>query len=995
MSTDTVWKRALEAFEQVMELPAGVVDARLQEYDRKDPELGRQLRAMLRAHERSGDEAGFAPVQSALHEAVEGDQEESAFAPGQAIGPYRLLREIGRGGMAVVWLAERADGSLQRSVALKLPILALRTHAFTQRFIRERDILARLRHPHIARLYDAGLTSDGQPFLALEYIEGEPITRWCDSRQASLRQRIELFCQVLDAVQFAHANLIIHRDIKPGNILVDANGQVSLLDFGIARLLDTSSGDAEQTQLTQAGSRMLTLHYASPEQIRGEVLTTATDIWSLGVVLHELLAGARPYRLSIESPAQLEQAIVEGQRVALSRAAANGRSAALGLRTDAAMRRAMRGDLDAIIGMAMDKVPASRYATAQTMHDDLQRHLSGHPVRAQRASRMRAATRFMRRNASASALVGTLAIGLLATTVMALDTARRERAERERAEAVGEFLLGVFEQANPDENKGQPFTAQLLLEKGERGLSDGKARPAALQVDLTSLIGDLYWNIGEYARARELLQRAVSAGDGAGVPDRVRALSLVRLARTELASNAYDAAIGHARQAIGFAMSAGPAARREASQSRRIIAEAMIANGGADEALPVLHEAMTLDREAFGQASDAVAANWELFGLAYKELSRYEEAIESANHAIVAMTALNGREHSSVMNSLGVLSSALAHKGDAEGAIRTLRESADIAAKVFGPEHRETIVQKSNLYLAMNRNGQTAQALQGHLELVEIVRRGLADVRPEQLAYLQGALATEYRGLSRFEESEAAALEAIALWERLKQSDTSIELADPLWSLGVARLMLGRHGEAEATFKRTIAIAQARQAPSSQWLAMYRGYLATVFRHAQRPGDALAEIQATLAALGAAAEKPTPITVFLQATLSEAQLDSGMHEPALRTAEKALAMSRESAPPGSPGHRAPLFAWARALRANGFAEAAQAPLREALALSTPPLADNDPRVLELKVELVASLQAVQRSAEADAVRREVEPLLRATASTYMRSLAARMVYAQH
>ena len=252
-------------------------------------------------------------------------EHEAERVPGTSVGPYRLIREIGRGGMGAVWLAERADGLMKREVALKLPILAASRAALAERFAREREILAPLVHPHIARLYDAGFADDGQPFLALEYVAGEPITAYCDRSALSIATRVELFHQVLSAVQYAHANLVLHRDLKPSNILVGPQGEIKLLDFGIAKLM--TAGAAHETALTQLAGRALTPDYAAPEQVNGAPLTTASDVYALGVVLYELLAGVRPYRLKRGTRAEIEEAIL-GQDVARPSAMITPRSAA-------------------------------------------------------------------------------------------------------------------------------------------------------------------------------------------------------------------------------------------------------------------------------------------------------------------------------------------------------------------------------------------------------------------------------------------------------------------------------------------------------------------------------------------------------------------------------------------------------------------------------------------------------------------------------------------
>src|SRR6185503_4595794 len=291
----------------------------------------------------------------------------TALQPSDHVGPYRLLRTLGSGGMGSVWLSDRADGAFKRTVALKLPHTSW-SGVWAERLARERDILATLEHPNIARLYDAGVDELGRPFMAMEYVDGVPIDRYCRDQQASLRECLQLVVQVAAALAHDHARLVVHRDLKPGNILVSTDGNVHLLDFGIAKLLEAEPSDSPLTQLT---GRALTLDYASPEQIRGQPISTASDVYSLAVVAYELLTGARPDRLKQQSAPELERAISELDPLAASEAA-----------QDPLRKRQLRGDLDAILNKAMKKDPRERYATADAFAQDINRFLSAVPVQA-------------------------------------------------------------------------------------------------------------------------------------------------------------------------------------------------------------------------------------------------------------------------------------------------------------------------------------------------------------------------------------------------------------------------------------------------------------------------------------------------------------------------------------------------------------------------------------------------------------------------------------
>jgi serine/threonine protein kinase/tetratricopeptide (TPR) repeat protein len=334
--------------------------------------------------------------------------------PGTHVGPYELLRSLGSGGMAEVWLARRADGAFKREVALKLPLLSHLRRDLAQRFAVERDILASLEHPHIARLYDAGVDANGSPYLAMEYVQGQPLTDWCDAQRLELFERLALFLQVLEAVRFAHEKQVIHRDLKPSNILVTQSGQARLLDFGVAKLLEGE--EADQTSLTSIYGRALTPDYASPELLRGDLVDVRSDIYSLGVLLYELLTGVRPYRLKdAASMGLLEQAIgvleIKKPSTRHSRPASTDRTP-----PNDVWARQLRGDMDAIALKALDKEPSKRYQSAAAFSADIERYLAGKPIHALPARITDRVRKFALRNRSAVA-VSVVALAAIMVTV--------------------------------------------------------------------------------------------------------------------------------------------------------------------------------------------------------------------------------------------------------------------------------------------------------------------------------------------------------------------------------------------------------------------------------------------------------------------------------------------------------------------------------------------------------------------------------------------------
>ena len=494
-----------------------------------------QLEQMLMAREQV-QHNGFLGAPPPLPAApAEPEAHAIVWAEGSRIGPYRLVRRLGEGGMAEVWMAQRDDGAFQRTVAIKL--LFRNAHSserdsFAQRFTRERDILASLNHPHIAALHDAGVTPSGQPWLALEYVEGETLPQWCDAQRLDIAARVRLFRQVLLAVQHAHANLVIHRDLKPGNILVTAQGEVRLLDFGIAKLMEQEGSTLHDTELTRVAGRPMTPRYAAPEQLLGQPLTTACDVYALGVVLYELLCGERPYELKLDTPAQLEQSILDAEprgpsRRALTDAAVQARGS-----TSVILRKTLASDLDAIVLRAMAKQPAKRYASAEAFRVDLDRWLAGEPVEARVPSAAYRASKFVSRHRLGVALGVSAVLSLIGVTVVAVVMGLQAREDSARASAARDFMLGLFKRADQEKARGADITARELLETGRKDVLTRLATQPRLQAELLRGIGTIQRDMGEYVGADSTYADAARVYGQIGMP---RDAALARAAQADAA----------------------------------------------------------------------------------------------------------------------------------------------------------------------------------------------------------------------------------------------------------------------------------------------------------------------------------------------------------------------------------------------------------------------------------------------------------------------------
>jgi serine/threonine protein kinase len=492
------WQALSPYLDQALAMTAGARAAWLSSLGEQDPALAAQLGALLDEHRVLAQEGFLENGRFALP--------NSTGLAGQTLGPYTLISRIGQGGMGSVWLARRSDGRFERPAAVKFVNIALAGPATEERFKREGSILGRLTHPHIAELLDAGISSDGQPYLILEYVDGTTIDQYCDQHKLDLEARVRLFLHVLAAVAHAHANLIVHRDIKPSNVLVTTGGEVKLLDFGIAKLLEGEGQTGVATLLTHEGGSALTPQYAAPEQFTGQPVTTATDVYALGVLLHLLLTGQHPAGPGLLSPAELVRAIVETEPAHASGTIASADDKTIAEKrgtTPEKLQRQLRGDLDTIAGKALKKNPQERYASVTGFAGDLQRYLKHEPISAQPDTLAYRTAKFLRRNRTVVALTATalaLVIGSLSTGLL---VANRERKVAERRFAQVRQLANKFIELDND-IRGLPGSTKVRM----RMVSD------SLQY-LTSLGSDVH---GDNDLALEVAYAYVRVAHAQGDP---------------------------------------------------------------------------------------------------------------------------------------------------------------------------------------------------------------------------------------------------------------------------------------------------------------------------------------------------------------------------------------------------------------------------------------------------------------------------------------------
>ncbi|CAN5217890.1 hypothetical protein BH11PSE14_BH11PSE14_08020 [soil metagenome] len=711
------WATLSPLLDELLELTGRPRALRLADIEACDPSLASELKQLMALEEERPDFMSQPVVNASLFSAQ----------PGQEIGPYRLVSSIGEGGMGQVWLAVRADGLYERRVALKLLRPGLGDVGLHARFTRERQILARLGHAHIARLLDAGISEDGQPYLALDYVRGDPITDYAIKRSLDLRARLHLFSQVCAAVSHAHANLVVHRDLKPSNILVTSAGEVCLLDFGIAKLLDQDQSPA--AEITRTGSRAFTLHYAAPEQLRGEVITTMTDVYALGVVLYELLTDCRPYELTRHSDAAWEEAILGHEpgrpsQVAARRARENGSLA------EKRRARLLAGDLDNIVLKALSKQPEQRYPSVEALAQDLRRHLEGQPVQARAQSFPYRAHKYLRRHALGIGVgVGVSSVLAVALAIVSWQASRAVQ-EASRAQAMQDFVVALFENSGQGGRQGVDVRALLdagvaradtelvsqpraraeligLVAKLRSGLGDetlalslldrqrdilgtlGDSAPASLRLDAASLRAHALRELGRQRECLERLepmhQQATSLADAWPAQS---AAFLSQLGRCHAQANDPAAARDLFRQALAVRRGL-PDAGALVAESQNDLAALHIHSGEAAQAERELRAALDQLRSSGGEQNALGVDIWRNLGATYAQLNNPLEAKAAYRQALQIAVSRFGNMHPRTTLVQSELAEVLVNAGEFGDAEQLLAQVQDSLAARLGADSTE------------------------------------------------------------------------------------------------------------------------------------------------------------------------------------------------------------------------------------------------------------------------------------------------------------------
>ena len=841
------WEAIADLFDRVLAVPPDERLAWLTAHTEGDESLSSEVAAMVRSHE--------APGRLEIEEQLLADRTDT-LAPGATIGHYRIRGLLGRGGMGEVYLAER-DAGYEHLVALKLLRPSVAGADAASRFRREQRILARLSHPAIAPLLDSGVAADGRPYLVLQYVDGVPITRFADEHRLSVDDRLRLFVAVCRGVQYAHARLVIHRDLKPSNILVTAEGEVRLLDFGIAKVLVPEEEESEG--LTRQAAPM-TPERAAPEQLRGELPSTATDVWALGVLLTELLIDRLPLAVAGRSPAEIERRLARHEfprpSAAVEELSSTDRAAALALAEDRAttperLRQRLRGDLDSVASMALRWEPERRYSSAGPLAEDVERVLARHPVVARPASVGYRLRRFFGRHpiGTTAATVGLVA--LLAFTLSAVrqsDRVARERdratAEETKANAVVDLLVGILSGADPTEGAaGATISVDDLLARGEKQASEMDSQPA-IQARLWHSLGKIHLERSAGATGRVLLQRALEREvelEGAG--GRQAILIALDLARAEANLGERSAAAKRLRELLRdleapdrpepqpallatalhqlseiVPREAGEEMARRALALRRglvppqpvVVADSLNAvgvhamqRGDRRAAAEAFRESAALLLPVLGEEHPytlAVGANLSTVTSDLREQeSFYRRQLDIQTRTLGATS----EQVTTAWNNLG---SSLARQGNLPDALAAFRTALEGWTRLFGPEHPQTLNTRANIGRALELSGEPAAALADFTEILAVAERTEIDPKSRASYRVQAALAL--LRLQRLGEAEAMVKEALAILAGLVPETDPIRIGA---HATLALVLLAQENPGEAERELTVAYAACKK----------------------------------------------------------------------------------------------------------------------------------------------------------------------------------------
>ena len=884
------WEHVKEIFADALEVPTLDREAYINEHC-PDTGVRDEVRTLLSALEESDGEAFLNQAAGNVTD-LDVDQvleePEEVDLTGTWIGSYELLRRIGQGGMGSVYLGQRDDG---RQTAIKVIRNAADQNRI-RRFQSERDILARLNHPNIARLFDGGTTDEGLPYLIMEYVDGLPIDKYCNEQALTISERIELFIGVCQAVHYAHRNLIVHRDLKPSNILVTSDGQPKLLDFGIAKLREDNEGHFNLTQ-TRTDARLMTPEYASPEQVRGEPITTASDVYALGVLLYRLLTGHSPYQLQNRVLYEIEQAICETQPKKPSAIVntivqirhSDGTEDSLNPDRVSAMRstsidqlrKLLKGDLDTIVLMAVRKEPDRRYSSAEKMAEDLDLFLRDRPITARPDTRLYRFQKFVQRNAAGVLLGGILMIlGITAVTTIVMQAQQVQQQNTEMEEVIT-FMEGMFEITDPNQLGDTTLTVQHLLDNSLERVETQLGGQPLRQASILNMLGPLYEKRGLFNKAvsvngeaLQILQNETPTGESLELAKGYHLLgssyhvlgrlkeadSLFRIAlqmrRNLLDKNDPDVAeslsrlgavtydLGKMEDALALSIEArsireGHMREHPETDTYEAVAQSLHQQAlilqqyqQYDQAESLFRQALDLRRKAHGNQSLRVSDTLDNLALLLREREKFTEAEGMAREALIVSIRTLGHNHPSVATSMNNLAMILRKQGRGDEAEELYKTSLAIRTKHFGQVHQDVAASLNNLAYLYHAQERFDESIPLLREALDIWQQTLGP-RHADVGIVRRNLGTILRKKGQLKEARSQYIAAIDIYRGIP--DQPRRLISSLVGLGNIYMDMGQFRGAESAFQEALNLLEQQENPDPKRIGELQSLLGMALNH--------------------------------------------------------------------------------------------------------------------------------------------------------------------
>jgi eukaryotic-like serine/threonine-protein kinase len=923
------WKQVREVLEAALDVSSKERAALLDDACMGDPALKQEVEELLAAYEE--DFLEHTPLDEINRQLTKEPSLE-----GQFIGPYKIIRELGQGGMGAVFLALRADDQYKKRVAIKLVKRGMDTDYVLSRFRHERQILASLDHPNIARFLDGGATENGLPYFVMEYIEGQPIDKYCDENRLTTIERLKLFQTVCSAVYYAHQNLVVHRDLKPSNIIVTAEGTPKLMDFGIAKLLNPNlyAQTLVPTALTQ---RLMTPDYASPEQVKGRSITTASDVYSLGVLLYELLTGHRPYQFKSYTQEEIERVICEEQPEKPSTAIGRVETTPspegatqimitpeqVSLTREGQpdkLKKKLAGDLDNIVLMAMRKEPLRRYASVEQFSEDIRRHLEGLPCIARKDTFAYRAGKFALRNKIAVAVVAAFIILVVASAVVILNQSIRAARERDKAKQVSAFLVELFNVSDPGEARGNMITAREILDKGAQRIERELADQPEVQATLMSTIGQVYVKLGLYEAALPLYEKALQTRlETAGEESVEYAESLNYLGVLYNAKSDYPNAERLFRQALAIRRRVLGKEHIEVARSLGNLAHTLNGKGDTQEAEPLFREAIAMHRKVGG--NEQLATTLNNFALLLDNTGKYEEAEKLFKESLAMRRKLLGDDHPDVAGGINNLAGLYRRTNALPAAEQLFNESLTIARKSLGAEHPMVATIMNNLAIVLSSMDKKQAAERLYRTSLEIRRKHFGE--------------------------------------------ENIDVATSLNNLGLLLYDGGNYAEAEKLYRQALAIHRKLLGDEHRSVAIDLNNLGILLNSKKDYPAAVDALRESLAVYRKSSGDETIDVARCLGNLGFALYEKGNYEEAEKMARQALEKRRRLLSPEHVEIALSLLSVGRMLSEQGKAQEAEPMIREGVEIRRKVLATGHWQVDEAESVLGGCLAALKRFEEAE------------------------------